>query len=114
VARATNSDTGGPGGRLTARPPFPYDSIGFLPTFYYINFPALNLRAIWWKFDIHQRPTSWLTWSYHPCRWGVNLNLAMTGQEEIQWKVFTKLGLKDAEIRSWCDYTVLGFALRGS
>ena len=25
----------------------------------------------------------------------------MTGQEEIQWKVYTKLGLNDSEIRSW-------------
>ena len=32
---------------------------------------------------------------------GVNLNLAMTGQEEVQWKVFTQLGLSDAEIRGW-------------
>jgi hypothetical protein len=25
--------------------------------------------------------------------WGINLNLAMTGQEEVQYKVFIQLGL---------------------
>ena len=30
---------------------------------------------------------------------GINLNLAVTGQEEIQWKVYTKLGLNNSEIR---------------
>ena len=33
--------------------------------------------------------------------WGINLNLAMTGQEEVQYKVFLQLGLNDTEIRAW-------------
>lgn len=32
---------------------------------------------------------------------GVNLFLAMTGQEEVQYKVFTQFGLNDTTIRSW-------------
>jgi hypothetical protein len=32
---------------------------------------------------------------------GINLFLAMTGQEEVQYKVFTSFGLDDATIRSW-------------
>ena len=32
---------------------------------------------------------------------GINMVLALTGQEEIQYKVFSKLGLKDDDIRSW-------------
>ena len=32
---------------------------------------------------------------------GINNVLAMTGQEEIAYKVFTKFGLNDTEIRSW-------------
>jgi len=32
---------------------------------------------------------------------GINLNLAVTGQEEIQYQVFRKLGLNDSEIRGW-------------
>ena len=39
---------------------------------------------------------------------GVNLNLAMTGQEEVQWKVFTQLGLSDAEIRGWFNGPAYG------
>jgi alpha-N-acetylglucosaminidase len=32
---------------------------------------------------------------------GINLFLAMTGQEEIQYKVLSQFGLNDTEIRSW-------------
>jgi hypothetical protein len=32
---------------------------------------------------------------------GINLYLAMTGQEEVQYKVFTSFGLDDITIRSW-------------
>ena len=32
---------------------------------------------------------------------GINLFLALTGQEEIQYKVLTQFGLSDIEIRSW-------------
>ena len=32
---------------------------------------------------------------------GINMVLALTGQEEIQYKVFSKLGMKDKDIRSW-------------
>ena len=32
---------------------------------------------------------------------GINLFLGMTGQEEIQYRVFEKFGLNDTEIRSW-------------
>ena len=32
---------------------------------------------------------------------GINLFLAMTGQEELQYKVFRQFGLNDTEIRSW-------------
>lgn len=32
---------------------------------------------------------------------GINMILALTGQEEIQYKVFRRLGLTDKEIRSW-------------
>ena len=32
---------------------------------------------------------------------GINMVLALTGQEEIQYRVFSKLGLGDHDIRSW-------------
>jgi alpha-N-acetylglucosaminidase len=34
-------------------------------------------------------------------RSGINMMLALTGQEELQYKVFSKLGLSDKDIRSW-------------
>lgn len=33
--------------------------------------------------------------------WGINLLPALTGQEEVQYKVFRALGLDDGEIRGW-------------
>jgi alpha-N-acetylglucosaminidase len=32
---------------------------------------------------------------------GINLMLALTGQEEVQYKVFSRLGVADKDIRSW-------------
>lgn len=32
---------------------------------------------------------------------GINNFLAETGQEEVAWKVLTKLGLNDTTIRTW-------------
>ena len=32
---------------------------------------------------------------------GVNLNLGVTGQEEIQWKVLTQFNVSDLDIRTW-------------
>lgn len=32
---------------------------------------------------------------------GINLALALTGQEEVQYKVFSQLGLSDMQIRTW-------------
>ena len=32
---------------------------------------------------------------------GINLVYALTGQEEVQWKVFSALGLNDTNIRGW-------------
>ncbi|KAG7360271.1 alpha-N-acetylglucosaminidase (NAglu) tim-barrel domain containing protein [Nitzschia inconspicua] len=32
---------------------------------------------------------------------GINMILALTGQEEIQYQVFSKLGVRDHDIRSW-------------
>ena len=35
---------------------------------------------------------------------GLNLVLAMTGQEEVQYKVFTKLGMKDEDIALYTGF----------
>ena len=33
--------------------------------------------------------------------WRINVYLAMTGQEEVQHKVFTAMGVADADVRGW-------------
>jgi hypothetical protein len=47
---------------------------------------------------------SWQQWEEFldwAALWGINLLPALTGQEEVQYKVFRGLGLSDAEVRGW-------------
>ena len=65
------------------------------PWSYIMNVCTHSYSLVWY---------SWADWEAFidwQALWGINLNLAMTGQEEVQWKVFTQLGLNDSEIRSW-------------
>ena len=47
---------------------------------------------------------SWLEWE-RLLDWmavrGVTMFLALTGQEEVQYRVFRRFGLSDADIRGW-------------
>ena len=65
------------------------------PWSYIMNVCTHSYSLVWY---------SWAEWEAFidwQALWGINLNLAMTGQEEVQWKVFTQLGLNDSEIRGW-------------
>lgn len=47
---------------------------------------------------------SWAMWEAYIDRAalsGVNLVYALTGQEEVQWRVFARLGVADKDIRGW-------------
>ena len=47
---------------------------------------------------------SWQQWEEFldwAALWGINLLPALTGQEEVQYKVFRALGLSDLEARGW-------------
>lgn len=47
---------------------------------------------------------SWTQWEEFldwAALWGINLLPALTGQEEVQYKVFRGLGLSDGEVRGW-------------
>lgn len=47
---------------------------------------------------------SWAQWEAYidvAALSGINLAYALTGQEEVQWRVFSQLGVADAYIRGW-------------
>lgn len=73
--------------------------------------PITRRRSAQWSYLMnvctHSYSLVWYSWAEWEqfIDWqallGINLNLAMTGQEEVQYKVFTQLGLNDSEIRGW-------------
>ena len=50
---------------------------------------------MWYDWPSWQRFIDWMALS------GINHALALTGQEEVQYKVFQQFGLDDLTIRSW-------------
>jgi hypothetical protein len=66
-----------------------------VPWSYIENVCTHSYSLVWYDWDAWQRYIDWAALS------GVNLMLGMTGQEEVQYKVFSKFGLTDMQIRTW-------------
>jgi len=62
---------------------------------YMMNVCTQSYSLAWYSWNEWEPFIDWMALS------GINLVLATTGQEEVQYKVFEKLGLSDIEIRSW-------------
>lgn len=62
---------------------------------YIMNVCTHSYSLVWYDWPAWERFLDWMALS------GINLFLAMTGQEEIQYQVFSKLGVADVDIRSW-------------
>ena len=65
------------------------------PYSYIMNVCTHSYSLVWYGWNEWEQFIDWMALS------GINLMLAMTGQEEVQYKVFRRLGLEDADIRSW-------------
>lgn len=65
------------------------------PWSYIMNVCTHSYSLVWYGWREWEAFIDWMALS------GINLNLAMTGQEEVQYKVFRQLGLNDTTIRSW-------------
>eukprot|EP00937_MAST-01D_sp_MAST-1D-sp2_P006168 g6168.t1 len=65
------------------------------PWSYMMNVCTHSYSLVWYGWEEWTGLIDWMAVS------GINLVLAMTGQEEVQYKVFRKFGLNDTEIRSW-------------
>lgn len=65
------------------------------PWSYIMNVCTHSYSLVWYGWKEWQAFIDWMALS------GINMALAMTGQEEIQYKVFTALGLNSTDIDSW-------------
>lgn len=65
------------------------------PYTYLMNVCTHSYSLVWYGWKEWEQFIDWMALS------GINLILAMTGQEEVQYKVFRRLGLEDIDIRSW-------------
>jgi hypothetical protein len=76
-----------------------------------IGSPVTKSRVVPYSYIMNVCTHSYSLWTYTWPEWeafidwmalsGVNLYLAMTGQEEVQYKVFQSFGLNDTTIRTW-------------
>ena len=66
-----------------------------VPWSYMMNVCTHSYSLVWYNWAEWEEFIDWMAMS------GINLFLAMTGQEEVQYKVFRQFGLNDTEIRSW-------------
>lgn len=64
---------------------------------YYLNYCTFNYSMAWWDWARWQREIDWMTLN------GINMPLAITGEEAVWQKVYRGLGFTDAELeRFFC------------
>ena len=65
------------------------------PWSYIMNVCTHSYSLVWYSWADWEAFIDWMALS------GINLFLAMTGQEEVQYRVLSAVGLEDLDIRSW-------------
>ncbi len=66
-----------------------------VPTRFFLNYCTFGYSMTWWKWSDWEHFIDWMALN------GVNMPLAITGQEAVWYKVWTKLGLTDEEVRGY-------------
>ena len=66
-----------------------------LPTRFFLNYCTFGYTMPWWKWRQWERFIDWMALN------GINMPLAITGQEAVWQKVWRKYGLSDEQIRSF-------------
>ncbi|HTI92482.1 MAG TPA: alpha-N-acetylglucosaminidase [Puia sp.] len=62
---------------------------------YYLNYCTFNYSMAWWDWARWQREIDWMTLN------GINLPLALTGEEAIWQEVYRRMGFTDAELSTF-------------
>jgi alpha-N-acetylglucosaminidase len=60
---------------------------------YYLNYCTYNYSMAWWDWDRWQREIDWMTLN------GINMPLAITGEEAVWQQVYRNLGFTDTELQ---------------
>ncbi len=66
-----------------------------VPYRFFLNYCTFGYSMPWWKWEDWERFIDWMALN------GVNMPLAITGQEAIWYNVWTRLGLTDEEVRDY-------------
>ncbi|GHT16034.1 alpha-N-acetylglucosaminidase [Bacteroidia bacterium] len=62
---------------------------------FFLNYCTFGYTMPWWQWNDWERFIDWMALN------GINMPLAITGQEAIWYKVWTKMGLTDDEVRNY-------------
>ncbi|MBO4571022.1 MAG: alpha-N-acetylglucosaminidase [Bacteroidales bacterium] len=62
---------------------------------FFLNYCTFGYTMPWWGWDEWEHFIDWMALN------GVNLPLAITGQESIWYKIWTEMGLSDEEVRAY-------------
>ena len=73
----------------------PVTRLRVVPWSYFMNVCTHSYSFVWYDWHHWEALIDWMALS------GINLVLAMTGQEEVQYKVLQQFGLDDETIRTW-------------
>lgn len=66
-----------------------------VPDRFFLNYCTFGYTMPWWKWEDWEHFIDWMALQ------GINLPLAITGQESIWYKIWTDFGLSDEQIRSY-------------
>ncbi len=62
---------------------------------FFLNYCTFGYTMPWWKWEDWEHFIDWMALQ------GINLPLAITGQEAIWYKIWTEMGLSDQQVRSY-------------
>ncbi|MBR6882795.1 MAG: alpha-N-acetylglucosaminidase [Bacteroidales bacterium] len=71
------------------------ESSARVPNRFFLNYCTYGYTLPWWQWSDWERLIDWMALN------GVNLPLAITGQESVWYEVWREMGLKDEEIRGF-------------
>lgn len=66
-----------------------------VPERFFLNYCTFGYTMPWWKWEQWEHFIDWMALN------GINLPLAITGQESVWYSVWTEMGLSDEEVRSY-------------
>ena len=73
----------------------PVEILARVPQRFFLNYCTFGYTMPWWNWEEWEHFIDWMALQ------GINLPLAITGQEAIWYRIWTEMGLSDEEVRSY-------------